>query len=92
MNELKRLEQLGTNAVKRLRINKLSHGFPFMINVRSLPSNQCYLEYSGGRIVLAAYSSELRDFINLRELNEEESSALRSKLDLKLISTIEPCS
>ena len=81
-----RASERGTAAVKRLRIDKLKHGNLFMINVKSLPSNQCYLEYPNGKIVLASYSSEVRDFIKLRELTKEESEALRVKLDLDLIS------
>jgi len=80
------LERLGTNAVKRLRISKLRHGNPFMINSKSLPSNQCYLEFPDGRILLVTYSSESRDFVTLRELTSEEGSSLRSRFDLERIS------
>lgn len=87
MIDQNKIEQLGTRAVKKLRLTKLKNGKPFMINVRSLPSRQCYLEYPGGRIILASYSAESRDFITLRELTIEESSALRSQLDLELVIT-----
>jgi hypothetical protein len=85
MVQTKFIEQRGTDAVKKLRIDKLSHGKPFMINVRSLPSGQCYLEYPNGKIVLATYSSKSRDFITIRELPTEESTALREKFDLDFI-------
>ena len=87
MSDQKKTEQSGTRAVKKLRVTKLRHGKPFMINIRSLPSRQCYLEYPDGRIILASYSSESRDFITVRELSTEESSALRSQLDLELVIT-----
>src|SRR5882724_781998 len=87
MSESDKLEQLGTRAVKRLRVSKLKHGAPFMINVSTLPSSQCYLEYPGGKIVLVTYSSSSRDFVVLRELTADESSELRSKLDLELVPT-----
>jgi hypothetical protein len=85
MKTTKELEQLGNNAVKRLRAKKLREGNPFMINVKTLPSDQAYLEYPDGKIILVTYSSKSRDFIMLRELTTEESSDLRTKLDLELI-------
>lgn len=85
MTKTKELELIGNNAVKRLRAKKLRDGNPFMINVKTLPSDQAYLEYPNGKVVLVTYSSKSRDFIMLRELTTEESSALRTKLDLELI-------
>ncbi len=82
VNELGRV---GTEAVKRLRINKLKHGEPFMINSKELPIDQCYLEYPNGKILLATFSSESRDFIILRELTIEESKSLRSRLELDYV-------
>jgi hypothetical protein len=85
MKESRNIEQRGTAAVKRLRITKLRQGRPFMINLKTLPSDQCYLEYPGGKIVLVAYSSKLRDFTPLRELSQDESKKLRSELELELV-------
>lgn len=50
MLTLQNIEKKGTEAVKRLRIQKLEKGLPFIINSKELPSNQCYLEYPGGTI------------------------------------------
>jgi hypothetical protein len=86
MTEVKKLEQLGTNAVKRLRIEKLKNGNPFMINSKDLPIDQCYLEYANGKIVLVSFSSGSHDFIKIRELTNQESSALRYKFELDDIS------
>jgi hypothetical protein len=41
------------------------------------------MEYPGGKIILATYSSETRDIIKLRELTDAESSALRSGFNLE---------
>lgn len=46
------IEKSGTDAVRALRILKLENGLPFMINDPELPSNQCYLEYPDGKIIL----------------------------------------
>ena len=38
--------------VKKLRMQKLKAGFPFMINMKELDTSQCYLEYPNGSIKL----------------------------------------
>jgi hypothetical protein len=86
MTKTGELELLATNAVKKLRIKKLREGNPFMINSKTLPSSQAYLEYPNGRVVLVTCSSTLRDFVVLRELSAEESTMLRDKLNLERIS------
>jgi hypothetical protein len=80
------LERIGTNAVRELRINKFKNGNPFLINSKDLPSNQCYLEYANGKIILASFSSGSHDFVIIRELTDQESMALRAKLELDYIS------
>lgn len=86
MLNMEELEQLGTNAVKELRINKFKSGNPFLINSKDLPSDQCYLEYGSGKIILASFSSGSHDFVTIRELTDRESVALRAKLELDYIS------
>jgi hypothetical protein len=76
------LEEIGTNAVKKLRKDKFLKGHPFMINSNELPSNQCYLEYPNGEIKLVALSSSTRDFTILRELTLIESGSIREKYKL----------
>lgn len=80
----KELSKVGTDAVKRLRVQKLSEGFPFMINSNDLPLGQCYLEYPNGKIVLSTLSSESRDFVMIRELTYAEGQELRMKFDLEV--------
>ena len=72
----------GTNAVKKLRLEKLNKGLPFMINSRELPGEQCYLEYPTGVIKLVRISRSTRDFITLRELSQNESLLIRRKFHL----------
>ena len=43
--KIKKIEKLGTIAVRSMRAERLKDGLPSMINTARLPSNQCYLEY-----------------------------------------------
>lgn len=72
MSEIEILEQAGTEAVKRLRKEKLANGRPFMINAQELPTNQCYLEYPNGSIHLVTLSENKRDFAIIRQLSQKK--------------------
>lgn len=72
----------GTEAVKRIRQQKLRDGQPFMINVRELPADQCYLEYPDGHISQVALVSASRDFTLIRQLSHSETGALRRRFQL----------
>lgn len=72
----------GTEAVKRMRQQKLRDGQPFMINVRELPADQCYLEYPDGSISQVAVVSAKRDFRIIRKLSISETGALRRRFQL----------
>lgn len=76
------IQNAGTEAVKKLRLEKLSQGMPFMINSRELPNEQCYLEYPTGIIKLAQMSASKKDFIILKEFSQKESSSIRNKFHL----------
>lgn len=82
METLKIKQSAGTDAVKRLRKKKLLLGYPFMINSKSLPAGQFYIEYPSGIIKLAVISKSKRDYEILRELNKQEAGKLRMKHDL----------
>ncbi len=84
MKQLQELEKLGTNAVKKLRFSKFDKGLPFMINSQELPSNQCYLEYANGKIILVGITGTVRDFTIIRELSDEEVDSIRRKFSLAL--------
>ena len=71
--EIKTLERSGNDAVKQLRKAKHDKGFPFMINSKKLPANQCYLEYPDGSIMLVTITSSTdRDFTIVRQLSPTE--------------------
>jgi len=76
------LEAAGSNAVKKLRLKKLSNGLPFMINSGELPNDQCYLEYPNGTIKLVKISKSTHDFIMIKELSQKESASIRHKYHL----------
>lgn len=86
MSDIASLERAGTNAVKRLRVSKLRHGNPFMINSKELPADQCYLEFPDGKIVLVIHSRSTLDFTPLRELSNRERSSLRRKFNLEEVT------
>jgi len=79
MTELKSIENRGTEAVRKLRRQKLAKGLPFMINSRELTTNQCYLEYPNGLIKLVRIAKSTRDFDVIRELSQSEAQVLRSR-------------
>jgi len=83
ISELKILEAKGNRAVKKLRKTNFEKGLPFMLNSKDLPSNQCYLEYADGRIVLVyVKSTDARDFTFIRELSAPETQEIRTKYQL----------
>lgn len=76
------LAKKGTEAVKKLRREKLSKGEFFMINVRELPAGQSYIEYPDGKILLVALSASKKEFDEIRQLSNGESNVLRMRYQL----------
>jgi len=76
---IKQLEKSGIDAVKILRKNKHKMGVPFMINVKELPSTQCYLEYPNGYIKLVTIGEDKYDFEVIKELTLSQSNVIRKK-------------
>lgn len=70
--------------VKKLRDQKLRAGLPFMINVKELSSNECYLEYPNGVIKLVSIVSSTRDINVVRELNVSDANNLRKRLNFSI--------
>ncbi|HEX3934325.1 MAG TPA: hypothetical protein VHW43_06570 [Puia sp.] len=66
MTLLQTIGKKGTDAVKRLRLQKLARGYPFMINTKDLESNQCYLEYPDGTIALVFLPKSATSFTAIR--------------------------
>jgi hypothetical protein len=83
MTALQTIEQIGNQAVKKLRLKKLRSGTPFMINAKELPSDQCYLELPGGSIQLVQLLNDAREFTVIRRLSTVEEVALRRKYGFK---------
>ncbi len=50
LKSIQDIQKAGNEAVQRLRKQKLSSGHPFMINSKTLPKGQCYLEFPDGHI------------------------------------------
>ena len=82
MTQVQKLEQIGHNAIMRVRLNKLRRGKPFMINSPDLPSYQCYMEYADGKITIEQINESGNDFKAIRELSPEEVAQLRIALGL----------
>jgi hypothetical protein len=67
--------------VKKLRDQKLRAGLPFMINMKELDSNQCYLEYPNGIIKLVSIVPSTRDINVVKELETLDANNLRKRLN-----------
>lgn len=85
MTTLQKYGQIGTDAVRKLRENKLRAGLPFMINVDDLSSNQCYLELPNGVIQLVELNARKDDFSVVRILSEAEVEQIRTELQLRAL-------
>jgi len=79
MSTIKITSKKGTDAVKKLREQKLRNGLPFMINVKELSTNECYLEYPNGSIKLITVVHSTRDIDVVRELSLTEATLLRRR-------------
>lgn len=82
MNEIEVLGNIATKAVRRLRTETLFSGQPFMINVKELPPNQCYLEFPDHSIQLVTFVQEKNDFVPVRKLRARDRERLRKRLGL----------
>jgi hypothetical protein len=80
--EAKEMENTGTEAVKKLRINDLQKGIPFMINSNDLPPRQCYMEYPDGTIKLVTIAEGSTKFVTVKVLSQIEAAIIRKKFDL----------
>jgi hypothetical protein len=48
------VERNANEAMKQLRLQKLSNGMPFMINAGGLEPGECFLEFPDGKIALVS--------------------------------------
>jgi len=79
MTPLQNIGKLGTEAVQKLRLQKLRSGYPFMINSKDLKPYQCYLEYPDGSIQLVLLKSGAKEFTVIQTLSPSEELSLRSR-------------
>jgi hypothetical protein len=82
MNNLEVLSVIGTNAVKRLRDDKLASGIPFMINSKDLPRKQSYLEFPDRTIQIVTVSEDAHSFVTLKTLDASQADAVRQRYNL----------
>lgn len=82
MGELDVLSAIGTNAVKRLRDEKLASGIPFMINSKDLPRKQSYMEFPDRTIEIVTVSADAHSFITIKTLDASEADAIRRRYNL----------
>lgn len=80
--DVQQIENAGSLAIKMLRKAKLSMGHPFMLNTKSLPVGQCYLEYPEGVFRVVKISKEDLDYQVIRQLTSEQSNLLRKEYKL----------
>ena len=85
MTALQTIEQIGSEAVRKLRLQKLRNGRPFMINSKDLPTDQCYLEFPDGSIKLVQLKNSAKDFTVLRTLSADEEQKIRRKYNFPRI-------
>lgn len=72
--------------MKKLRELKLRSGLPFMINVKELSTDQCYLEYPDGSIKLVSIGQSSSAVNVIRELSSIDSEKLRHRFHLQPIA------
>ena len=77
MTKIEQIQKLNSDVVRKLRINKLAAGKPFMINAKNLPSNQSYLEFPDHSIKLVGISANQRDFTVISVLGKKEAMQIR---------------
>lgn len=77
-------DRKGVIVVKKLRDQKLRAGYPFMINIKELATDQCYLEYPNGNIKLVSVVHSTRDLNIIKELSAIEANKLRKRLNFSL--------
>ncbi len=78
----KQLERRAGAAIRKLRLEKLKRGLPFMINTDMLVPGQCFLEYPDGIIKIAEADISRTDFQIVYEFSAAESDRLRKKLKI----------
>jgi len=79
----KDLAKRGSDAVRKLRSQRLENGLPFMINTNELEGSMCYLEYSDGTISLVKQATNGLDFEIIHQLDQHEIDDIRNRYQLQ---------
>lgn len=79
----KDLAKRGSDAVRRLRLQRLKNGLPFMINANELEGSMCYLEYPDGTICLVKQTTNGSDFEIVHQLDQQEINNIRNRYRLE---------
>lgn len=79
----KDLAKRGSDAVRRLRSQRLQNGLPFMINANELEGSMCYLEYPDGTICLVKQMTNGLDFEIIHQLDQREIDIIRNRYQLQ---------
>lgn len=82
MTQVENIQKLNLDVVRKLRLNKLAAGKPFMINAAHLPSSQSYLEFPDYSIKLVSISDNQRGFTVISVLSKEEALEIRKNYRL----------
>ena len=76
------LEKQAGLAVEQLREEHFEKNLPFMIGNMNLPEGQFYFEFSDGRIAVATFLENQKEYKTLKYLSEKQSHELRETYNL----------
>ena len=82
MNSIDELKAISNTAVRRLRLQKLKNGKPFLVWSRELPQNQSYMEFPDHSIKIVTLSADSKSFTIIQQLEESQAQILRTELAL----------
>jgi len=85
MSTVEATSRKGTSSVRKLRESKLKSGLPFMINLKKLASDECYLEYPDGSIKLMSFVHSTTSMNVIRDLTVNEVNLLRIRFNFSPI-------
>lgn len=69
------------NAIRLLLKQKHAMGYPFMINVGTLPQGQFYLQYPDLSIALATIETNSNEYKIIKKFDLEELKKLKDEID-----------
>ncbi len=76
------LEKQVALAVERLREDSFDKNYPFLLGNMKLPKGHSYLEFLDGRIIIASFSENKKEYHIVRTLTDTEFHELRETYNL----------